>query len=43
MHLAVETIEYLKKVDGVHGVHVMAGDDFELASEIIKSSGLARS
>ncbi|MHB9035854.1 MAG: methylenetetrahydrofolate reductase [Armatimonadota bacterium] len=43
VHLANETIAYLKKVEGVHGVHLMTGDDFELASEIIKTSGLAGS
>lgn len=40
--LAVETINSLKKIEGVRGIHVM-GDDFELASQVIKSGGVSRS
>lgn len=36
---AVDTIKSLKGIDGVRGIHLM-GDDFELISDIIKSSTL---
>jgi len=39
-NLAVETIERLKKIEGVRGVHIMAGEDFGLAAKVISSSGL---
>ncbi|MEN6357708.1 MAG: methylenetetrahydrofolate reductase [Armatimonadota bacterium] len=37
--MAVDTIKSLKGIDGVRGVHLMGGD-FELISNIIKSSAL---
>jgi hypothetical protein len=40
---AVDTIAHVSKVEGVRGVHIMAGDDFALAAEVIKTSGLSRS
>lgn len=43
IHLAAETIAQLQKTDGVHGVHVMTGDNFELAANVISASGLSRS
>ena len=43
LHLAAETIAYVRKVDGVRGVHVTTGEDFALAAEVIKTSGLSRS
>lgn len=43
VEIAKETIEALRKIEGVRGVHMMTGDDFELAADIIKASGLARS
>jgi methylenetetrahydrofolate reductase (NADPH) len=43
VHLAAETIERLKKTEGVRGVHIMAGEDFSLAADVISSSGLSRS
>ncbi|MCL5104933.1 MAG: methylenetetrahydrofolate reductase [Armatimonadetes bacterium] len=43
MHLAKETIDCLRKIEGVRGVHLMTGEDFELAAEVIKDSGLSRS
>ncbi|MDO8684098.1 MAG: methylenetetrahydrofolate reductase, partial [Armatimonadota bacterium] len=43
VHLAAEIIEYVRKVDGVCGVHIMTGADFELALEVLAASGLSRS
>jgi methylenetetrahydrofolate reductase (NADPH) len=37
--MAIETIKSLKAIDGVRGIHLM-GDDFNLVSDIIKSSAL---
>ena len=41
--LAVETIARMRKTEGVRGVHLMTGEDFELAKRVIEASGLARS
>lgn len=43
IHLANETVAYLKKVEGVRGVHLMTGTNFDLAAEIIKTNGLSKS
>lgn len=43
IHLAAETAKYMSKVGGVRGIHLMTGDDHELALEILKVSGLSRS
>lgn len=43
VHLATETIERLRKVEGVRGVHLMTGEDFELAKNVLTASGLSRS
>ncbi len=40
--LAARTAASLKNVEGVRGVHVVAGEDFELAAEVIKAGGLSR-
>lgn len=41
--LAAETAKYVGKVEGVRGIHVMAGEDFSLAADVIAASGFARS
>lgn len=41
--IAVKTIEDLRKVDGVRGIHLMTGENFELAANILKTSGLSGS
>lgn len=38
--IAVETIEALRKIEGVHGVHVMAIEWEEKVAEIVEESGL---
>lgn len=43
MQTAVETIARLRAMDGVRGIHLMTGDDFQTAADILKSSGLSRS
>ncbi len=43
IHVATEAIDALRKTNGVRGVNLMAGDDFELAGELIKTCKLARS
>ena len=43
VHLATETIASLSKIEGIRGVHLMTGADFELARTVIEASGLARS
>jgi methylenetetrahydrofolate reductase (NADPH) len=43
VHLAAETIAYLKTVAGIRGVHIAAGDDYELAADVISAAGLTRS
>ena len=37
VHLASETIAYLRKVDGVRGVHLMTGEDPSLANVILNA------
>lgn len=39
---AADIVSSLKKIEGVRGIHIM-GDDFELASQVIKSGGVSRS
>lgn len=39
----VETVAALREVEGVRGVHLRTGDDFELAVSILESAGLSRS
>jgi len=41
--LAVETIKAIRSVEGVRGINLMTGDNFELAAEILEASGLSRS
>jgi len=41
--IAVENLERLRDMDGVRGVHLMTGEDFELAKEILSASVVARS
>lgn len=43
LKLATETIEALKRTEGVRGVHIMAGEDPGLAAKVIADSGLSRS
>ena len=43
VHVATETAAQLSKIDGVRGIHLMTGDDFELAASIIATSGISRS
>ncbi len=43
VHLAAETIAYVKKIEGIRGIHLMTGDDPELAAEVLAASGLAGS
>ncbi|MDO8588525.1 MAG: methylenetetrahydrofolate reductase [Armatimonadota bacterium] len=43
VHLAVETIERVHNVEGVRGVHIMSGENYELAASVLSSSGLTRS
>jgi len=40
--LAAETAKHISKVEGVRGIHLMTGDDHELALAVLKASGLAR-
>lgn len=40
IRICVETIEKLKQVDGVHGVHIMAVEWEEVVPEIVKKAGL---
>ena len=43
VHVATETVSQLSKIEGVRGIHLMTGDDFELAANIIEASGISRS
>lgn len=43
INMAAETIKYVSKVEGVRGVHIMSGEDFQITAEIIKASGISRS
>ncbi|MCD6271720.1 MAG: methylenetetrahydrofolate reductase [Deltaproteobacteria bacterium] len=38
--ICLETIEDLRKIDGVHGIHIMAIEWEEKVSEIVKAAGL---
>lgn len=40
---AVQTINALKSIDGVRGVSIVTGEDYLLAADVIKASGLSRS
>lgn len=40
--IAVETIKELKKIEGVHGVHIMAIEWEEAVPEIVKGAGLGQ-
>ncbi|MDH7482468.1 MAG: methylenetetrahydrofolate reductase [Armatimonadota bacterium] len=40
--LAVETLIALKNTEGIRGVYLMTGDNFQLAADILKASGLSR-
>ncbi len=42
MKICLETIEELKQMDGVHGVHIMAIEWEEKVEEIVKSAGLLK-
>jgi methylenetetrahydrofolate reductase (NADPH) len=42
-HMAVETIGKIKQIEGIRGIHLMTGSDFELAKNVLSSSGIARS
>ena len=42
VHLATETIARMRKTEGIRGVHLMTGEDFELAKRVIEASGLGR-
>jgi methylenetetrahydrofolate reductase (NADPH) len=42
IRIAVETIKELKKIDGVHGVHIMAIEWEEAVPEIVKEAGLGK-
>jgi methylenetetrahydrofolate reductase (NADPH) len=43
VQLAVETIEQLRKIEGVRGIHIMSGEDYALAADVLSSSGLKMS
>ena len=40
---AAQIINSLKSIDGVRGVNIITGEDYLLAADVIKASGLARS
>ncbi|MDI6829440.1 MAG: methylenetetrahydrofolate reductase, partial [Armatimonadota bacterium] len=40
--LAIEIIAALKETNGIKGVHIMTGDNYQLAADILKASGLSR-
>ncbi len=42
IELAAQTLKSLAKVDGVRGVHLMTGEDFGLARQVLEASGLGR-
>ncbi|OFX17457.1 MAG: hypothetical protein A2Z18_00805 [Armatimonadetes bacterium RBG_16_58_9] len=42
VHLAAETIAYVRKVPGVRGVYISTGEDYQLAADVIAAAGLAR-
>ncbi len=43
IEIAKRTVDALRKIEGVRGVHLMTGEDPDLALEIISSSGISRS
>lgn len=43
IEIAIETINQLKKIDGIRGIHLMTGEDFQLAADVLKASGVSRS
>lgn len=40
VHLASETIRYVRRIEGIGGIHIMTGDDFGLAKAVLDASGL---
>ena len=38
--ICLETIEALRRIDGVHGIHIMAIEWEEIVAEIVKGAGL---
>lgn len=40
MNICIETINELRKIQGIHGVHIMAIENEEKVSEIVKAAGL---
>jgi methylenetetrahydrofolate reductase (NADPH) len=43
IELAATTTLRLREVEGVRGIHLMTGEDFELAADVLKASGLWQS
>lgn len=43
IHAAAETADYVRGIEGVRGVHLMTGEDFSLAADVIAAGKFARS
>lgn len=43
VHMAAETIGFLRKIPGIRGVHIAAGAGYKLAADVIAAAGLTRS
>ena len=43
IEMAVETVSRLRKCEGVRGIHLLTGEDVELAESLLKQTGLSRS
>ena len=42
VELAAATVSHLRSLEGVRGVHISAGEDFDLATDVLTASGLAK-